>query len=215
MSIFRILNVSFPLLAVVSGLYALKFLDKPSRIVFALVCIGLCTETLIWVAVKLGSRNTLPGLHFYVMVEFLLWAIFYMYQLQGFIKKIYLWSIIIVFEILCALNTIFLQELTEYPITRAFEGLIIVFFSILTYYRIMDEERIKKLTYSPVIWINTAVLIYFSGYLFFNTVFTPLLQKNYEALKFIGIYITGSLNVIYYSSIAVGLLIQKFKLSTE
>ena len=215
MLIFQIVNISFALLAFLSGLYSFKLLDKPLRIVFTMVSIGLCTETLIWVAVKLGSRNTLPGLHFYVMVEFLLWAIFYMYQLEGFIKRNYLWYFIMAFEILCALNTIFMQDLTEYPNTRAFEGLVIIFFSILTFYRIMIDERIMKLACSPVIWINTAVLFYFSGNLFFNTVFTPLLQNNYEALKFIGSYMSSSFIVVFYSGIAVGFLISKIKLSKQ
>ncbi len=138
-----------------------------------------------------------------------------MYQLEGFIKRNYLWYIIIAFEILCAFNMIFVQDLTAFPYTRAFEGLIIVFFSILTYYRIMIEEKIEKLIHAPVIWINTVILIYFAGNLFFNTVFTPMLKHNYEALKFMNMYVYGSLNGIFNFGIAVGLLIQKFKLSTE
>ena len=213
MSIARIINILFPLLAALSGFYAFKSLNKPLKFILTMVCIGLCTEILLWVAVKLGSKNTLSGLHFYVMVEFLFWALFYLYQLEGFIKKKYLLFIIVVFEIICVLNTIFIQELTEFPQTRAIEGLIIVFFSVLVYYRIMVEESIEKLILSPVVWINTVVLVYFAGNLFFNTVFTPLLKQNYEALKFINVYFYNSLNAIFYSGIAVGFIINKIKIS--
>ena len=106
MSIARIINILFPLLAALSGLYAFKSLNKPLKFILTMVCIGLCTEILLWVAIKLGSKNTIQGLHFYVMIEFLFWAIFYLYQLEGFIKKKYLLYIIVVFEIICALNTI-------------------------------------------------------------------------------------------------------------
>ena len=215
MPIVRIINILFPLLAVLSGFYAFKVLDKKLRIVLILVSIGFCTESLLWVAVEMGSKNTLPGLHFYVMVEFLFWSLFYLYQLEGFIKKNYLLYIIVVFEIICAINTIFVQDLTEFPQTRAIEGLIIIFFSILTFYRIMVEESIEKLILSPVIWINTVVLIYFAGNLFFYTVFSSLLIQNYEVLKFINIYVFSSLNVIFYSGIAVGFLIHKFNLSRQ
>ena len=209
MSIVRIINISFPLLALLSGIYGFKKLDKPLRVVLAMVGIGLCTEISIWVVVKLGSRNTLPGLHFYVMAEFFFWAIFYLFQLKGFIKKKYLWSIILVFEILCVLNFIFVQKLTEYPNTRTFEGLIISLFSILVFYRILIEERIKKLLYSSVVWINTVVLFYFSGNLFFHLVFNLMLIKNSEDLKFIISYISVGFNAIFYTGIAVGFLIQK------
>ena len=213
MSIVRIINILFPLLAVLSGFYSFKSLNKPLQIVLTMVCIGLCTEILLWVAVKLGSKNTLPGLHFYVMIEFLFWAFYYLFQLEGFIKKKYLFFIIVAFEILCVLNLIIVQELREFPHTRAIEGLIIVSFSILTFYKIMVEESIEKLTFSPIIWINTVVLIYFAGNLFFNTAFIPLLNQNYEVLKFINVYIFNSLNAIFYSGIAVGFIVNKISIS--
>ena len=134
---------------------------------------------------------------------------FYLYQLEGFIKKNYVWYINLVFEILCVVNFIFIQDLTEYPNTRAFEGLIISLFSILVFYRILIEERIKKLIYSPVVWINTVVHFYFSGNLFFHLVFNHMLIKNSEDLKFTITYIFVSLNAIFYSGIAGGFLIQK------
>ena len=209
MSLLRIINVSLPLLALLSGIYGFKKLDKPLRVVLAMVGIGLCTEISIWIVIKLGSRNTLPGLHFYVMVEFLFWAIFYMYKMKGFIKRNYLWYLILVFELLCVLNFIFIQDLTVYPYTRAFEGLILSLFSIMVFYRILNEERFENLLYSPVVWINTVVLIYFSGNLFFHLVFNLMLINNTEDLKFITKYIFISLNAIFYIGITVGFLIQK------
>jgi hypothetical protein len=209
MSIARIINISLPLLALLCGIYSFKKLDKSLRVVLTMVGIGLVTELSVWVAVKMGSRNTIPGLHFYIMAEFFFWAMFYLYQLEGFIKKNYVWYIILVFEILCVLNFMFVQDLTEYPSTRAFEGLIISLFSILVFYRILIEERIKKLLYSPVVWINTVVLFYFSSNLFFHLVFNLMLINNSEDLKFLIKYVFVSLNAIFYTGIAGGFLIQK------
>jgi hypothetical protein len=79
----------------------------------------------------------------------------------------------------------------------------------------MIEESIEKLILSRVIWINTVVLIYFAGNLFFYSVFTPLLKQDYEALRLINIYGFTSLNVIFYSGIVVGFLIHKFKISAH
>ena len=201
MSLIRIIYISLPILASVAGLYAYKTLDKSLKLILLYSVIGFCTEFMLWIAVKSGVRNTMPPLHFYVMVEFLIWGTFYMNLLKNYLKVKYLLILIIVFEIFCVINMIFIQKLTEYAHTRSVENLVILLLAVIFYAKVMTEQQIEKLVISPFIWVNTVVLIYFAGNFFYNIVFIPLLKNDVQFLKTISLYIFATLNTLFYIGI--------------
>ncbi len=215
MSLFRAAYISFPLLAFFAGLYAYKFLDKSLRLILLYTIIGFSTELSLWIAVKSGVRNTMPSLHFYVMFEFLIWAIFYMNQLRGFVKRKYMLVLIILFESYCIINMIFIQKLTEYAFTRSIEYLIISLLAVILYTKVMSEAKILKLALSPLIWINTAVFLYFSGNFFFNVVFINLLEKNSQLLRELILSVFVTFNTLFYLGISIGFILQRVSFSKK
>lgn len=76
----------------------------------------------------------------------------------------------------------------------------------------MTDAKMEKLAYSPLIWINTVVLIYFAGNFFYNVVFIQLLAKNINLLRTINLYIFAIFNTIYYVGIMVGFLLHRVNL---
>ena len=209
MSVIRIVYISFPFIALLAGIYSFKFLNKNLRLILLYVLVGFGIEILMWYLAKRGIRNNMPGLHFYVMFEFLVWFVFYFNNLKGFVKSKYMLASVILFEAYCIINMIFIQKLTEYPGTRSIEDIFLIIYSVLFFTKVMSEAKIIKLAHSPFIWINMAVLIYFAGNFFYNVVFINLLEKNSQFLRTISLYFFATFNSLYYIGIAVGFILNR------
>jgi hypothetical protein len=196
-------NIASELSAVIFGTIFLKNLDKKFIFLYVFVCYALITEVGLHILSKLGAHNTLPGTHFYGPIEFLLLSLMYYYHFKSSNISKWILLIVLLFELYCIINPLFIQALYEYSNTRAVSGLILVFFSILYFHEVMVETKIGKLSAEPMIWINTAVLLYFSANLFYNVLFTMILEFSREFSKLVSVYFT-SFNVLFYLLIAMG-----------
>lgn len=215
MSLIRAIYIFTPLITLIAGIYSFRFLDKKFRLILFYAAVGFFTELTNWILVKNGIRNTMPALHFYIMFEFLIWSVFYILILDGFIKKIFLVTGAVIFIVFCLVNMTFFQKLTEYPVTRSIENLLLILLAVLFFAKVMTEAEIEKLVYSPLIWINSVVLLYFAGNFFYNVVFTQLLVKNTVILRTVNIYIFALFNTVYYFGIMVGFLLHRLKSSRD
>ena len=72
----------------------------------------------------------------------------------------------------------------------------------------MVEAKIRNLSKEPLIWVNTAILIYYTGNLFYYILFDLFLDYSHEFLKSIGVYFF-TLNTLFYILIAIGFYISK------
>jgi len=190
-------------LAVALGIINFKSLDKKLRYLFVFVCFALFTEVTLLIITNLGVRDTRPGLHVYVPIEFLLFALMYLKSFGDYYNQKKIKILIVIFLIFSIINPLFLQELYEYSNTRIYSSLILIFFSILYFNRIVSEAKIERLQSEPMIWINTAVLLYFSGNFFFNLLFSIILEHSRELSK-LTINVFSVLNILFYVLIAIG-----------
>ncbi len=53
----------------------------------------------------------------------------------------------------------------------------------------MVEAKLENLTLSPLIWINTVVLLYFAGNFFYNILFANMLVVNRVFMRSTAVYI--------------------------
>jgi hypothetical protein len=86
----------------------------------------------------------------------------------------------------------------------AISSLLLVAFSVLLFAYIMREGEIQVLTDSSLIWINSAVLLYFAGNFFYYSLFNLMLNYSHEFLIRTFIFFS-ILNSIFYILIAIGL----------
>ncbi len=148
----------------------------------------------------------MPIGHIYISFSFIFIALFYLYELKGYLNTNVITGIIILFEIFSILNITFIQSYYDYPsITGSISALILVVFSILLFSKIMNEGRIKKLSQSSVIWINTAILINYAGNFFFYILFNIILKYSTEFIH-ITLNFFKILYVLFYLSLAIGFL---------
>lgn len=214
MHVHQILNILAPLQSVIVGLLLYRYLNRNLKVVFVFVCFAAFTESMNQILIQVFGNTTLWIGHFYVMIEFILWGLVYWLMMKSFVKRKMYWGVVVLFELYCLYNTIFRQNLTEYPQTRSIEGILIMIFSLFYFYHLMVESKINKLIKEPTIWINSAVLFYFTSLVFFNLLFTHLLEKNIEFLKNIIAYFFTILNIIFYLVLSISFYLQKLKAST-
>lgn len=156
----------------------------------------------------------MPTSHVYGLVAFLIITIFYRYLLTGFIRKIWLDIAIALYTIYYLINSLFLLSIYTYPgFANALGAIIILFFIILYFGKVMQEAKIKNLSAETTIWISGALLIFYSVNLFFFVLFNLLLEYSVKFTSSAVIFRIG-INVLVYLMISIGFLKQR-KLQSE
>jgi hypothetical protein len=202
--VFSFLNIVPVLIPFLVGLIKYRYLNPGLKRLFYLVCFALFSESVSRILVIFMSR-TLIASHFYVPLEFFFYSILYSWFLKEFIKPRYIYAVIAIFTLSSAINSLFFQStfiLNNY--VRAFEALIFVIYSILYFYKLLNELQIKNLWKEPMIWVNIGVLFCFSGNFFIFILSNRILEMPIDIAKAI-FYIPTSLYQIAYLLFAYGL----------
>lgn len=205
MSLTKILWL-FIFIPLVVGFIQFKKLTISHRFLYGFIVFGTLTELVNKISREIFViENNMPLGHLYISVSFLFLALFYLYELKNLINKKILIAIIILYEFFCLYNVIQFKNHFSYPsVPGALSALILVSFAILLFTNIMRESKIQALEDSSLIWINSAVLLYFAGNFFFYTLYNFILSNSHQFLIQI-IDFFRILNVIFYVLIAIGL----------
>jgi len=202
-NIWSYLKVSPILIPFIIGVYKYRDIEK-FKYLFYFVCYGVVNEITSIFLIQSGYRNTMPLFHLYTLVSFILLCLFYQSVFKGYIKKIWFRAVVLFYVTFCFVNLLFFQSIYAYPnLQYSVLAIVMVTFSILYFFNTMVEVKISQLSKEPLIWINTGILIYYSGNLFYYILFNLFLDYSHEFLKSIGIYFF-SLNTLFYILIAVG-----------
>lgn len=186
------------------GLVNYKKFDKSLKLIFYYVLYGTINEIAVRIFISQGIKNTMPNIHLYLAVSFLLLGLFYYQILSGFFKRQIIIAIIVLFEVYIFVNAGFIQSIYEYPVLlRSLGTIIIMFFSLVYFYKVMIEAKHTNLWQEPLIWINGALLIYYSGNLFFTILFNFILEYSREFSKITAFYFSGIMT-LFYILIAIG-----------
>lgn len=188
------------------GVIQYKKLTNPLKVVFLFVGIGCLTEITIDIWKKFWMSNTMPIGNIYIPVSFLILGLFYLFLLKNYLNRKIIIGIIIAFELLCILNYVFIQNLLEFPnITASIGALIIIAFSVIMFSKIMSEAKIEKLSKEPIIWINTAFLIYYSTNFSYFILFNMNVEYSREFAIQVSIFYVA-INCLLYLLISIGFL---------
>jgi hypothetical protein len=109
----------------------------------------------------------MPLLHIFTILEFLILSVFYLEILkEPFIRKA-IKILMAIFPLICIINFSFFQSILRFnTYTRPLEVLLIMAYSLAYFAQINEPDSEKKWSNDPLNWINTGVLLYFSGALF-------------------------------------------------
>jgi hypothetical protein len=190
---------------IIGGIYYRK-LNKSHKFIYWFIVLGTLTEiTSKFLRKLLDIKNNMPLGHFYIVASFFLVAFFYFYELKGFVSKKVITGVIVFYALFAVFNILFFQSYLAYPsIPGAVSSLFLVSFSILLYAHIMKEGKIQILSQSSIIWINTAILLYYSGNFFFYILFNIILSYSRDFLiKTLNFF--ALLILVFYFLIGIGL----------
>lgn len=195
------------LIAFIIGLILYKRFPREIKTVFYFVAFGVLTEAYYRIQLQFIMKNGMPIGHFYFPVAIFIAGMFYKQILNDFIKPKYIIVVIVLYEIYCIINPIFVQGLFEYPsLTGSIGALIIFLFSVAFFVKVMVDANIEKLSAEPLIWINTAFLIYYTFGFFYHSLYnlraTASLEVALFAAKFFAI-----LNLSFYLIISVAFIL--------
>lgn len=168
------------------------------------VFIACAIEMASFALSKMGHNN-LPLLHFYTLSEFVLLYIFYDLFFGNTFPKWLLRGIAGCFVLFTLINSIFIQSIYTFNnYARGLEAFLLIILALLCFYKIYLPVQTTSATHNSVVWINSGILIYFSG------AFTLFILSNY-ILPFgrnlnRGIWAAHSfLSILLYVFISIGL----------
>ena len=191
------INVITNIIAFIIGCFHYKRFTKELKIVFYFVAFGVITEIYSKFHRHYIIKNTMPIGHFYFPIAFLILGLFYMRVLKDFIQPKYILTIIIGFEIYCVINTLFIQSLFDYASLVGSIGAMILFlFSVAFFTKVMVDAKITKLSAEPIIWINTAILVSYTGNFFYHSLYNLRLSASLE-ISILAIKLFSGLNILF------------------
>ncbi|MFV0590335.1 MAG: hypothetical protein ACK5M7_03045 [Draconibacterium sp.] len=205
---FTVYNWTPILIPLVIGACRYSSLDRPARILFYFVVYGTTNELLGFVLrFIVRVHNTMPLSNLYFMSEFLLLGLLYRELLKDRYPSSAFIGIILLFELASIVNLLFFQSLYEYPsLLQTISKIFLIGFSLLYFYKIMDEAKIENLWKEPTVFVNVAVLVYYSGNLFFSLLFNVILEYSRAFSKMTVVYYS-ILNALFYFLIAYSFML--------
>lgn len=186
------------LLPFITGLFCFKRFDTSLKLFYLYVLYGTVNEVVTFILRRFGLDNTMPFIHLYQIVTFPILVLFYSSLIYK--KTLTRFSIVLIsiFELFNLINLVFIQSIYEYPnFTRTIATFVVIVLCIWYFYRVMVEAKIMSLWDEPLIWINGALLIYYSGNLFFTVLFNLILEYSREFSKITVVSFSVILTLFY------------------
>lgn len=202
--LFLEINPYLVFLPLLIGLLHYRYLNAELKTVLGFVFLGSLTEIFADIYQIVWEQNTMPLGNVYIPLSVFVFSLFYLKTLRGFVNSKIIIGLIILYELFCVVNLIFIQNMYEFPnLPGAFGALLFLAFSILLFAKIMVEAKIERLFNEPVVWINTGVLIYYSAGFFYYALFNYSLQFSREFV-YNTVIANAVANILFFVFITVG-----------
>lgn len=188
------------------GILFYRNFPKEIKLVFYFVTLGAITEISARLFMHYVIKNAMPIGHIYFPLSVLIVGLFYLQILKGFIKPVYVLSLVILFEIYTIVNTVFIQSILEYPSLVGSIGSLLIFMMAVAFFiKVMIEAKITNLYKEPLIWINTGFLIYYTGNFFYHILYNIGIMTTREVALLAGKFFSVN-NLLFYLIIGIAFL---------
>jgi len=199
------------ILVTVLGIFTYRKFSKELLPIFYFVAYGAINELFTDFYKAYVDRVTMPIGHIYLSISIVILVIFYLKVLDGYVRKRYVLLLGSLYVLYAIINPLFIQKLIEFPnILGAGGALLVVVLSILLFAKIMTEAEITNLRSEPIVWINAAFLMYYTGNFFYYILFNISVDHNISfALHTTILYYF--LNIILYLMLAYSFILIRKK----
>ncbi len=186
------------------GILRYKYFTTEIKYIFFYVAFSAFTELFTDLYTALWLKNTMPIGHFYIPISIVIIGLCYSQLLKFYVNPKLIIGILILYVLFAAVNVAFIQSLFEFPnIVGVIGATIMIIFSIVFFSKIMAEAKIRKLSDEPIIWINTAVLLFYAANFFWYILYNYNLRVSKEfavsAVKFYWV-----MGILFYILLTIG-----------
>ena len=160
------LSITATILTLIVALLKNKTLKFSMRVLFLYVITSAIIEVLIVSFAKMSIPN-LQLIKLFTIVEFTFLGLFY---LKFFRSKIHLWLIYVTLFCFYGLSLYHVLSVDQgsniFISLSAIEGLALISLSVICFYELIKKIEYTSIFENPIFWVNSSILIYFSGNLF-------------------------------------------------
>ncbi len=187
------------------GVFVFFRLENTQKVILLLVLISVLSEASAHILGFTGAGQTVVY-YLFTCFEFGLLTYVFAEGIKPFFRPIFFLAIALFFLIFILIDMIWISGIAQFnSYSTAIEGLILIFFALIFFYKTLHELKIRFLEREPLFWISAGVLLYFSSSLFIF-LFSNYVNSSTTALFIIwGIHGIFSilLNVFYSTALWV------------
>lgn len=188
------------------GLVLYHRLQHIQKVILLLVLLSVSTEIIAHLVRYQGNiQNLIYSL--FTVLEYMLLAYVFAQGVKPFLKQPFFWKITTSFLLFVIVDMIWISGIEQFnSYSTAIEGLVLILFSLIFFYKTLQDLKIKHLEREPLFWISTGVLLYFSSSLFIF-LFTNYVNSSNRALFIIwGIH--GIFSILLNISYSIALWVK-------
>jgi len=202
-ALLQYISAGFVLVPLILGILKKNCLSRGLFSIFILLIVTFFIE-IFNTFCFLNGMNNMFIFNIYTPIEFILFILFYKNFFDTFHRTFTHLILIILFLLIATFDTFFINDyLTVNNFSPSIESIVFIIYSLLAFFFVMKRLMYKNLLNTSFFWVNTAILIYFSGNLFLF-LFSNHLQQNKHAEHLALYNIHSVTNIIYYILISIG-----------
>jgi hypothetical protein len=190
------------LISMAVGLCQFRRSDYVFKVLTLLLLFTFLSETTSFAFAHLVGNNSLIHKIYAPLLVIFFCLIYYELFIARRVKILSICVSLVVFSFV-----LFVDIFQEKAVSPAYAIMVIalelIFFSILYFYQMISNPSIKDIGRSPEFWLNTGVLIYFTGSFIFWATFDYFYHHGIIISQYM--IVLWVLNIIYYSTLGISL----------
>jgi hypothetical protein len=149
--------------------------------------------------------NNLKLLHVYTVLEFIMISWFYSICLKDMVRPRIIFFMAAGFTLFSVFNSWQLQPVTEFnTYARSLESILVIIYALASFFYMLTRPNLEGMVRTPLFWINSGFLIYFSGGLFLFILSNYIVDMGKD-LNRLGWGVHAILSIVLYIFISIGL----------
>ncbi len=158
------------------------------------------------------QKNNMYLKHVLAHFEIIIFSIYYYFLFEKLFFKRLVLGLFIGYVIFTIYDTIFFEQFTVYPANIGFVySLMVILYSLLFFFEIYEKGEVLYIERHPHFWINSALLIYYSGTLFLGLFVNYLMYKIPREKFFDFDKFFSAMTIVFNVLVCIGLCIEAYQ----
>lgn len=183
--------------------FRFRWIKKMFPELIVMVCVANLADLYNGVNFSFGFNNYFI-FHIYTVLEFFIWSYFYFKIFRRFVHPIVFYLVLVGFLIVAYMEARIKGWDSMDSFSISTESIILIICSGSLYYYVLKNLIYENLLKTPIFWINTAVLCYFSGNLFLFAFSNYIMSQDPLVHNFLWATIHTFFNVTYNILLSIG-----------